>query len=173
MGVDLVTCQHSHCIGTVENYKNSTIVYGQGNTLFGYRKDDLSWNQGLILKLIFKKSFSSPNIKLIPISATNKGIMLMNDKDSTQLIDQINKRSLNLNNSNFVLQNWKEFCFEKKDLYMPYLFGFGKYFIYLNRILKNKIVSILYGSRAIRTSKNIVRCESHYEVIQTILNDYK
>lgn len=172
-GADLVTCQHSHCIGTIEDYNQGTILYGQGNTLFGYREGNDSWNQGLILKLIFKKSSSSPNIKLLPISATNEGIMLMSDEDSTQLINQINKRSLNLYDSNFILQNWKEFCLEKKDLYFPYLFGFGKYFIYLNKILKNKIISFLYSSRAIRTSKNIIRCESHFEVIQTILKEHK
>ena len=36
-GADLVTCQHSHCIGTLENYNEGSILYGQGNTLFGYR----------------------------------------------------------------------------------------------------------------------------------------
>lgn len=30
-GADLVVCQHSHCIGCREEYRDSIIVYGQGN----------------------------------------------------------------------------------------------------------------------------------------------
>ncbi len=30
-GADLVVCQHSHCIGCREEYKDGLIVYGQGN----------------------------------------------------------------------------------------------------------------------------------------------
>ena len=33
-GADLVVCQHSHCIGSREDYGNGTIIYGQGNFIF-------------------------------------------------------------------------------------------------------------------------------------------
>ena len=33
-GADLVVAQHSHCIGCMEEYQKSTLVYGQGNFLF-------------------------------------------------------------------------------------------------------------------------------------------
>jgi len=32
-GADYVTCQHSHLIGTEENYNDGVILYGQGNNL--------------------------------------------------------------------------------------------------------------------------------------------
>ena len=39
-GADLVVCQHSHCVGSYEKYKSSTIVYGQGNFIFNkYRNE--------------------------------------------------------------------------------------------------------------------------------------
>lgn len=38
-GADLVVCQHSHCIGCKEIYKDKTIVYGQGNFLFDCGSD--------------------------------------------------------------------------------------------------------------------------------------
>ena len=41
-GADLVLCQHSHCIGTYEDYKNGKIVYGQGNFLFD-RDDPINY----------------------------------------------------------------------------------------------------------------------------------
>ncbi|WP_371315358.1 CapA family protein, partial [uncultured Duncaniella sp.] len=58
-GADLISCQHSHCIGTIEQYNGSTIVYGQGNSVFGYRDGDNSWNRGLLLQVEFQKAGSS------------------------------------------------------------------------------------------------------------------
>lgn len=37
-GADLVLCQHSHCIGSYEEYNDSTILYGQGNFIFNMKK---------------------------------------------------------------------------------------------------------------------------------------
>ena len=48
-GADLVLCQHSHCIGSREEYAGGTIVYGQGNFHFAGHsdKDGDGWNQFL------------------------------------------------------------------------------------------------------------------------------
>ena len=40
-GANLILCQHSHCIGAMETYKEGTIVYGQGNSVFGYKDNDV------------------------------------------------------------------------------------------------------------------------------------
>ena len=169
-GADLVTCQHSHCIGTIENYNEGSILYGQGNTLFGYREGDDSWNQGLLIKLMFNHSFKKPELELIPIHATKKGIRCMENTKASELLKRVYERSTNITDSKYIERKWIEFCNTKKSLYLPYLFGFGRYFISLNRILKNKIVSVFYSKRAIRTNHNVIRCEAHNEVIHTILN---
>lgn len=39
-GANIVICQHSHCIGCEENYKNGKIIYGQGNFLFDDSDDE-------------------------------------------------------------------------------------------------------------------------------------
>ncbi len=172
-GADLVTCQHSHCIGTIEDYNEGTILYGQGNTLFGYREGRNTWNQGLLIKLVFDDLLEKPEIEMIPIHATKKGITLMEKDKGSELLEQMNERSKKVTDPIFIETKWIEFCNAKKALYLPYLFGFGRYFISLNRILKNKLVSIFYSKRAIRTNHNIIRCEAHNEVIHTILNNLK
>ena len=172
-GADLVTCQHSHCIGTLENYNEGSILYGQGNTLFGYREGNDSWNQGLLIKLIFNDQLEKPELELIPIHATKKGIRCMEKTKGSELLERVYDISTNITNALYIERKWIEFCSTKKALYMPYLFGFGRYFIPLNRILKNKLVAVFYSNRAIRTSHNTIRCESHNEVIHTILNNIK
>jgi poly-gamma-glutamate capsule biosynthesis protein CapA/YwtB (metallophosphatase superfamily) len=63
-GADLVVVQHSHCIGTFEEYKNSTIVYGQGNFIFDYSDNEL-WETSLLIKVTFN---SSMKVEYIPCS---------------------------------------------------------------------------------------------------------
>lgn len=170
-GADLVTCQHSHCVGTLEDYNDGTILYGQGNTLFGYRKNDDSWNQGLLIKLIFKEGNAKPEIKMIPIQATKKGITCIEDVKGAEVLENLYERSKKITDPIFIKASWIEFCQTKKALYLPYLLGFGRYFIPLNRILRNKLVSLFYSKRAMRTNHNLIRCEAHNEVLMTILNN--
>src|SRR5699024_431430 len=62
-GADLVICQHSHCVGSFEEYDKGTIVYGQGNFIFNEHNNEF-WNTGLLVKVddIF-------NIEYIPIKS--------------------------------------------------------------------------------------------------------
>ena len=172
-GADLVTCQHSHCIGTIEDYNQGTILYGQGNTLFGYREGDDSWNQGLLIRLIFNDLVKKPEIQLIPVHATKKGIRCMDQLKSNMLLEHLYKKSNKITDAAFIEKSGVSFFNTKKALYLPYLFGFGRYFIFLNRIFRNKIVTLFYSKRAIRTNHNIIRCEAHNEVLQTLLSNFK
>ena len=170
-GADLVTCQHSHCIGTFENYNEGKILYGQGNTLFGYREGNASWNQGLLIKLIFEDIKTKPELEFIPIHATKKGIEKVDNIKSKELLENLYNESLKIKDSDFIQSNWVKFCSTKKSLYLSYLFGFSLNIIRLNRLFKNLIFSFFYSKRAIRTNHNLIRCESHNEVIQSLLDE--
>ena len=50
-GADLVVCQHSHCVGCQEEYKDSTIVYGQGNFVFSKNYDDEFWQTSVLVEV--------------------------------------------------------------------------------------------------------------------------
>jgi poly-gamma-glutamate synthesis protein (capsule biosynthesis protein) len=167
-GADLVTCQHSHCIGVIEKYKNNSIVYGQGNTLFGYREGDKSWNEGLILKL----SIDEAGLKLTyqGVSAVEGGgIRLMTDKENQKLGTDVEDRSKNVYDADFIQKSWLKFCKKKESLYLPQFLALNRYLIHFNRWTNNKLVSSLYRKKYLRTSHNIMRCEAHNEVIQTLL----
>ena len=170
-GADLVTCQHSHCIGTFEYYNEGKILYGQGNTLFGYRVGNVSWNRGLLIKLIFEDKKTKPEIEFIPIHATKKGIERIDNIKSRELLEKLHNESLKIKCPDFIQSNWVKFCSTKKSLYLSYLFGFSLNIIRLNRLFKNLLFSFFYSNRAIITSHNLIRCESHNEVIQSLLDE--
>ncbi|AMC10857.1 hypothetical protein Lupro_06195 [Lutibacter profundi] len=167
-GVNFITCQHSHVIGTEEVYKNGTILYGQGNTVFGYRENDSNWNNGLLVQITLSKN---PSVKYIPICATNSGITLMNALESKQVLNSIAKRKQEIKKEDFIENSWSAFCEAKKALYLPHLFGLGRVLNKLNRILNNRIIKGLYSKKQLEITQNLIRCESHNEVIQTLLKN--
>ncbi|WP_035759589.1 CapA family protein [Flavobacterium tegetincola] len=167
-GADLVTCQHSHCIGTIENYKDKDIVYGQGNSLFGYREGNTSWNQGLMLKI--ELSAERHMMSYQGITAIKEGgIRLMTTEENQNLVHELSERSKRIYDPKFIKASWAAFCIKKESLYLPQYLGLNRYFIHLNRLTKNKLVKVLFPKKYLRSSHNIMRCEAHNEVMQTIL----
>lgn len=168
-GADLVTCQHSHCIGTIDDYNDKKIIYGQGNSIFGFREKDPSWNQGLIIELEWNSQNVKPVIKFVPIQATKNGIRKMDKDEGEKLLEKVAEMSLKIKDDAYLEQEWLKFCKQKEGLYFPFYFGYNRILIHLNRLTKNGLIRLLYPKSKLRTSHNIIRCEAHNEVIQTLL----
>ena len=151
--------------------KDKKIIYGQGNSVFGYKENNSSWNEGLLLKVEFYEN-NTFAVHYKGITATLEGIRLMNATENITLSKQIEERSSKMHDSQFITASWIAFCKRKQEMYFPQYLGLNRYWIHLNRILKNRVVSILYGKKYLRSSHNITRCESHNEVIQTLFNQY-
>jgi len=170
-GADYVVCQHSHIIGTKQKYKNGTILYGQGNTIYGHRKNDSSWNEGLIIKisLTFIDGNLKSNIGYIPIEATYSGVKLMCGEKRSKLIEKMKTREKEITQKDFILNSWKKFCKSKESLYLPQLYGKGRIFNKLNRLLNNRLMKLFFSKKRFLITNNLIRCEAHNEVVQTIL----
>lgn len=168
-GADLVLCQHSHCIGTIEKVRNSTIIYGQGNTVFGYRKGNDSWNEGLIVGV----SLEDKTVDLYLMCATETGIVLANKDDTHKRTSQMVMDSQRLDDADWIKEEWNQYCSKQEALDLALLYGKGRVFNKLNRILKNQLIRMLYSPKKQMITMNLIRCESHHEVVQTILeNNY-
>lgn len=167
-GADIVLCQHSHCIGTLEKYNDSVILYGQGNSLFGYRQNDSSWNEGYIVTV---DTENPTQLSFHLIEATPMGIVLSDSQKNGEKTAELLENSRVLTDNAFINQEWKKFVNKKKTLYYPLLFGLNRVFNKLNRLTDNKIVDILFGKKAQMITMNIIRCESHNEVAITMLEE--
>ncbi len=175
-GADLVTCQHSHCIGTKEKYSGGEIIYGQGNSIFGFRQGAKSWNEGLLLqiKLAMTERGVVPELNYIPITATKDGgINKLALNQASEVIASMNKRSEMIGDSYFIEKEWGNYCRKKMALTIPQLLGYNRLLIHLNRILNNGLVRLLYGRKKLNVIQNLIRCEAHNEVINTQLKILK
>lgn len=166
-GADVILCQHSHCIGTYEVYKKSTILYGQGNSIFGYRNNNFVWNNGLLVTISIKDSCK---VNFIPCQTSNDHILYLSKEDEAkEILHKFHNDSANILSEDFITKEWIRFCKESENLYIPLLMGWNRYLIALNRILKGIPAKILYNRHKRNIIHNLIRCEAHNEVVQTIL----
>lgn len=72
-GADLVLCQHTHCVGTEEDYLGSKIIYGQGNFVFAENHGHVpTWGEGFAVVLDVDKF--GVQYEYVPYNKTDVGI---------------------------------------------------------------------------------------------------
>jgi poly-gamma-glutamate capsule biosynthesis protein CapA/YwtB (metallophosphatase superfamily) len=169
-GADIVLCQHSHCVGCEEKYQGGTILYGQGNTLFGYKNNSASWNEALLVKV--NLSNDAINVSYVPIEATPTGVDLMDSNKIQKFLKEFNQKSAQILQPAFIQKSWQSFCQSKQSEYLPMLFGHGRFITAVNKRVKNIIMRTLYSNKKTRVVHNLIRCEAHNEVIQTALTNF-
>lgn len=111
-GADVVLCQHSHCIGSYENYEGGHILYGQGNYHFVWPFDLDSWHTSLAVHYDTKTN----EIAFTPIKNTENGIRLANSEEKETIMSKFEARNKNLLNGEW-LRGWREFCETLKEDY--------------------------------------------------------
>ena len=164
-GADLVVCQHSHCIGCKEEWKDGTIVYGQGNFLFDDCDNDF-WNTGLLLEL--NKNFE---IEYVPIvKKGNKVRMAIEEKN--QILEDFYKRSEEIKDQNFVEQEYMK-CAKSECLrYLKRMQGNrfqSLLFRIINKLSGHRFIKIMLSNQYSGNNKygliNLLDCEVHRECL--------
>ena len=96
--------------------------------------------------------------------------MLASELVSKSIIQRIEKRSKDIMDNDFIIKSWIDFCKSKSALYLPHLFGLSTIINKIYRLFGNRIIKYFYTKKQKMIAGNIIRCESHNEVINTILN---
>lgn len=163
-GADLVICQHSHCIGCEEKYKDGTIVYGQGNFLFD-DNDSEYWQTSLLVSI---DEFFEVNY--IPLRKNGKGVVLAADKD--KILSEFEDRSEAIKDPIFVKEEYKKIANEFLNGYLQKFCGKEDVvFRGVNKLsggkLREKRLARLYDQKHITAIINYVECEAHSELLLT------
>lgn len=165
VGADLVLCQHSHCIGSIEKYNNVTILYGQGNFLFDHG-DNEYWNSGLLVKL-----GDDMKLELIPVIKDKEKVRLASESEKTQIIGEINKRSKNVTNSAFISEQYRKFAISNANRYLLSIYGITNkniVFRIINKLTGHRfekyVLEHRYGKESLLYILNYVDCEAQREL---------
>lgn len=166
-GADLVLCQHSHIIGTEQISEKGVILYGQGNSVFGFRENSSTWNKGLAVIYDTEKG-----VEYKLITASEKGVKIADGDETEKVLQDIKAQSDKLTDE-FINVEWQKFCAQKADLYYPMALGKGRVYNKANRLSKGKLVGAIGGGKKM-TVMNLIRCDAHREVLTTVLEkDYE
>ena len=155
-GADLVVCQHSHCIGCEEKYKEGTIIYGQGNFVFS-RKEDEFWGTSLLIDIDVSSRFK---ISYTPIVQAKFGARLANKNEAKRILESFKERSEKIKDDKFVRDEYEKYA--KKEL--------GRYLIMVNRSIVLKIIYKLFPNLFEKINfnytaiLNALECEAHNEL---------
>ena len=167
-GANLVVCQHSHCIGCEEKYENGTIVYGQGNFLFDLSNNEYS-QTGLLIELD-----SNFKISYIPLKKNGNSISIASKSEALEIISAFNFRSKEIQEKDFIINNYNKFTEEMFETYLWTLSGKESIvFKILNKLTNGKLrawsLRKKYNDEAIMKIYNYIICEAHNELLTNIL----
>ena len=161
-GADLVICQHSHCVGSYEEYEGSTIVYGQGNFIFNKHNNEF-WNNSLLIKISINDNLQ---IEYIPIVKEGNAIRLATETVAEEILSGFDSRSKEILNEGFIEKNYEKFASENVKSYLAKLSGFGKWKSRIDRrLLNNMLLKQKYNSKKLLPIQNYIECEAHRELL--------
>lgn len=172
-GVNLVICQHSHCIGCEEKYKGATIVYGQGNFIFDDSNDEC-WQTSLLINI--NDDFS---ISYIPLVKAGNGVRMASDQKAEEILANFNERSKEIRKPDFIHEKYQSFADSFLEFYLRAFSG-EKSIVFrtLNKLSKGsymkRYLRKIYGKHNKVRIANYIDCEAHKELIsQAIAKEYK
>ena len=162
-GADLILCQHSHCVGSMENWGDCAIVYGQGNFLFDLDGEPEAFDTGLLISLDFSER-GKPALDFVPVGRKEHGAELLHGEKAKALLSSFAARSEELKKPGFVEERYRAYGEAYRERML-------KVFLSGNPLLK--AVNVLYGRRpsrvyspeTLRAIRNSLECESINELL--------
>lgn len=162
VGANLVIAQHTHCIGCMEEYKGSTLIYGQGNFLFDHSNSEF-WKTSLLIEVDCQKN----TIKYIPLIKDAERVREAEDDEKKTILDDFYCRSEKIKQFGFVENRYKEFADEMETEYLlRFSGGFGRNILsrVINKMSSYQFIKRFYSQKQKRTIQNVLECEAHREL---------
>lgn len=170
-GVDGVICHHPHVPGAYELYKGKPIVYSLGNIIFDTTNPLPGWYDGYAVRLDFNiksKKMSSFNILPYRQSVNDDGVKLLHDNEKEIFIKKIDNYNLILDDQSEYKKEWDNFCnINKKNMLIFNFLPITPLIGIISKIVPIKQLFLSKGS--ISTKLNLIRCDSHLELLKSIL----
>lgn len=160
-GADFVICQQSHCAGCMEQYKEGTICYGQGDFIYS-GSNHRGAKSGLLVELKLEKEHAK--INYIPIIKYRNIVRLANKKDWSIILEPFWERSMLIKQPGFIEKEYQELANEKLKTYMKVLHGGNYLYQFINKILRDKL-SMNYSKKQLLEIEHYIESGTHLELL--------
>ena len=172
LGAEAVICHHPHVPGAYEYYQGKPIIYSLGNFIFDNAKPPKDWDLGYMARInIDLESKNFCKLELIPYKQSIElgGIQLLQGQEKEYFLKRIEIYRQNLEEQQIWLQEWQDFVYKQSDNYI-----LQQYFPVIVRGLgflarNTPIAKMFYNKKNDMHKINMLRCQSHLELLTSIL----
>ena len=165
-GASAVLCQHSHCIGTYEEYNGSLILYGQGNFLFDLTERN-SWHRGLCVRLTVNKDGMTYSFE--PLAVSNGCATELSEDDKTSLMNEFVARSEEISNPQSIKNKWNEFLKNEVWKYNAMFKGGSKVAYVVCKLTSMITNRLLLSKKQTDSWLLFLRSDTHTEALSDLL----
>ncbi len=160
-GADLILCQHSHCIGCVEEWGGSTILYGQGNFHFDNLPRE-TWQTALLAELEF--TGKTPILRWHPLTR-QAGRTALGDGE---ILEQMLCRSEEIRQEGALEAIYRRHAAEAVNEFYGRTLGRPMYILYrlADKLTGGRMKKRCYSRKDAYKLINLLRCESHRELYE-------
>lgn len=168
VGANSVVCHHSHIIGTIEEYKGGTIFYSLGNLFFPFNSKHTSWYYGCSVQFQITKD-EKLDYELIYHRFDDKSVYPLEGDELLKIKNSHSQNNDILQSPNKYMKKWNNYCKNSEfrilaNLFLPYKPKRG-----LGILKRLKVINIFLRKKELVNRLNILRCESHKEILENIL----
>ena len=174
VGADFVVAQHTHCVGCIEDFNGSCLVYGQGNFLFDNSNSEY-WKTSFLLEIVIDDN-KSWEYNIIPCEKELETVRLAKEATRDDIINSLEKRNQEILKPGFIEKRYSEYADEMRKEYFIRLLGkIGRNPIVriLNKITNYKLLDYFYSDTFLPVVENCFGCEAHRELATYVMKRYK
>lgn len=170
-GASVVVNHHQHCYSGWEEYKGGKIFYGLGNFFFDdfrpARHRNKIWNSGYMVEL----DTDIMGVRIIPYyqCLSKANVELMNMADSDVFFNDIDEKNAIIKNKNELNAHFDKFCKSQRKFRIAQLSPYSSRL--LQAICRMGLIPSFVCKRKKISLWNVIRCESHRDVMLRSLRD--
>lgn len=170
-GAHAIICQHSHCAGVCEIYRDTPIVYGQGNLIHDIANMTPPWYSGFLVRLIIAGETPCFEMELVPYhqSRERPGASRMTPVEEAAFRQEMDERVTAIGDPARLECLWRDFCATQKPMYFSYLRAHNRLFRRMNN--RVNFAEHLFSRESLLVLLDLFRCDTHREALERILED--
>lgn len=167
-GADAIIAHHTHAFSGYEIYKSKLIFYGLGNFIYDWPgKWRTDWNKGYVVKIIISDNV---DFELIPLVQNNEipGVFHLSVEAAHAFRNEQNNMNSIIQDDDKLRYEFDNYCKNVSPMYDSFIEPyFGRYIAALR---KRGLFPKFMSGRKRMLLLNIMRCESHREVLLKLLS---
>ncbi len=170
-GASAVIGHHTHIVSGYEIYKGSPLFFSLGNFCFDWPGQRNSfWNIGFAVRLKFVKD-REVSFDILPFKQNDDvaGVHALSTAEREKFDANIVRLNAIIADDDMLNEKFTAFCEEKKIIYQIYLEPYRNNL--LASLYKRGLIPSFFSKQKKRLHLNIIRCESHRDVLLQILKE--